>query len=104
MARIHRLETEIVAEKGAVRFRIFTVHNDVSTGYHAHLLHSASPTKKSTGRPGKNRRDAKNAEDRALQTKGRAKARPYNVVLTRRYLLLLGRSQQLPRNDHALNL
>src|SRR5260370_31727341 len=45
MARIHRLEPEDVAEEGAVRFRIFSVNNDVSARDHPHLLHSASPTK-----------------------------------------------------------
>src|SRR5260370_8204936 len=103
MARIRRPETEVGAEEGSVRFRILAVNDDVSARDHLLLLHSACPTKKSTGLPGKNRRDANNAKDRPVQTEGRAEARPYSVVLTRCHLLFLV-SQQLPRTDHALNL
>jgi len=49
MACIHRLETKLVAEEGAVRFCIFAVNNDVSARDHTHLLFNVSPTKKSTG-------------------------------------------------------
>src|SRR5260370_40389264 len=45
MAGIPRFEPENVPKEGAVRFGIFTVNDDMSTGYHPHLLHSASPTK-----------------------------------------------------------
>ena len=49
MACIHRLEPKNVPEEGAVRFRIFTVNDDVSAGDYAVLLPKALPTKKSTG-------------------------------------------------------
>src|SRR5713226_7603007 len=57
MACIHRLEPENVAEEGAVRFRIFTVNNDVSARDHLHLLHSAFSDK-----------EKHRSEDRPLQT------------------------------------
>src|SRR6266849_6336055 len=42
MARVHKLETKLVAEEGAVRFRIFAVDNDVSARDHLHLLEAPS--------------------------------------------------------------
>src|SRR2546430_5412059 len=78
MAGIHRFEAKNVPEEDAVRFRIFSVNNDVSARDYVVLLPKASPTKKSTGVPGTNRWDANNAEDRPQRkaTNAGLKSRP----------------------------
>src|SRR5216117_3308967 len=76
MACIHRLEPKNVPEEGAVRFRIFSVNDDVSTADHVVLLPKASPTKKSTGVPGTNHRDANNAEPRPQRKATNAGLKP----------------------------
>src|SRR5713226_7915922 len=97
MARIHRLETEVVAEEGAVRFRIFAVNNDMSATDHLPLLHNASPTKKSTGlKTGHYTGGASPAPTTSL-FRDSAGLKPGLYIST-------SLTKELPCNDHALNL
>src|SRR2546430_7904176 len=73
---LFRSEPKNVPEEGAVRFRIFSVNDDVSTADHVVLLPKASPTKKSTGVPGTNHRDANNAEHRPQRKPTNAGLKP----------------------------